>query len=145
MIVGVGVDIVEIGRIRRLVARFGCRFTEKVFTSAERREAAERRDPSAYYAGRWAVKEAVSKALGCGIGSRCELLDVECRGAGDGRPYVNLTGAASETLRSIGGGKVHVSLTHEAQYAVADVIVESDPESAARPSAGTRRPQVPRG
>ncbi len=124
MIVGIGVDLVEIERIRKLLERFDGAFVEKTFTPAERREAAERNDPSIYYAGRWAVKEAVAKALGCGIGGGCALLDVECRNGGNGRPYVKLGGAAAETFRKLGGGTVHLSLTHEARYAVASVVLE---------------------
>ncbi len=124
MIVGIGVDLVEIERIRKLLERFDGAFVEKTFTLAERQEAAERNDPSIYYAGRWAVKEAVSKALGCGIGAGCALLDVECRNGDNGRPYVKLRGAAAETFRKLGGGTVHLSLTHEAHYAVANVVLE---------------------
>lgn len=124
MIVGIGIDLVEIERIRKLMQRFGANFTDKVFTANEQQEAAMRRDPAIYYAGRWAVKEAVSKALGCGIGGRCALLEVESCNTPSGRPEVHLTGNAQATCRTLGGRKIWLTVTHEASYAIANVIIE---------------------
>ena len=68
MIAGLGTDIVEIGRIVRMLDKFGDAFRERICTPAELAEGSRRRHASTYYAGRWAVKEAAAKALGCGIG-----------------------------------------------------------------------------
>lgn len=124
MIVGTGVDLVEISRIRKLIERFEASFTNKVFTVNEQHEARLRRVPAIYYAGRWAAKEAVSKALGCGIGAQCAWLDIEVCNTPVGRPEVTLSGAALETMRRLGAKSVHLSVSHEASYAIASVILE---------------------
>ncbi len=124
MIAGHGIDIAEIARIRNSLARFGETFAEKVFTLQERREAALRKDPAVYYAGRWAAKEAVSKALGCGMGGKCSWLDVETLNNASGSPEIVLSGQARRTFESLGADAVHISISHEASYAVASVILE---------------------
>ena len=73
MIQGIGADIVEVSRIKNLLERRKDTFAAKVFTSAEISAASGRADLAQYFAGRWAAKEAVSKALGCGIGSRLRM------------------------------------------------------------------------
>jgi holo-[acyl-carrier protein] synthase len=124
MIVGVGIDLVEISRIRKLIARFGDAFTSKVFTAGEHHEAKMRKDQVIYYAGRWAVKEATAKALGCGIGSNCAFLDIETRNDPTGRPVIALGGAAAATAKRIGASHIHLSVSHEETYAVASVTLE---------------------
>ncbi len=124
MILGIGTDLAEIERLRDLIAKFGDSFTHKVFTPQEQQEAAMRHDPAIYYAGRWAVKEAMSKALGCGIGGNCALLDVETCNHPTGRPVVKLSGNALDFFRKLGGTHIHLSVSHEANYAVATVVIE---------------------
>lgn len=124
MIVGIGIDLVEISRIRKLINRFGEAFTTKVFTPNEHYEAGMRKDKIIYYAGRWAVKEAAAKALGCGIGSNCAFLDVETRNDPTGRPVLTFSGAAKDTARRLGVSQTHLSVSHEETYAAANVILE---------------------
>lgn len=124
MINGIGIDLVEIQRIRQMIQRFGHSFLNRVYTAAEQREAGYRQDPAAYYAGRWAAKEALSKALGCGIGSRCAFTDIETTNSPSGKPVMTLSGEAAKTMSSQGGKKIFVSVSHEASYAICNVIIE---------------------
>ncbi|MGE4564486.1 MAG: holo-ACP synthase [Victivallaceae bacterium] len=124
MIIGIGTDLAEIDRFRKLISRFNTSFTDRVFTSAEQQEAAMRNDPATYYAGRWAAKEALAKALGCGIGGSCALLEVEVCNQPTGQPRIELRDNALNTLRRLGGKHIHLSVSHEANYAVATVVIE---------------------
>jgi len=125
MIVGLGSDIVEIERLAAVARRHGAHFLARVFTPAELAEATGRGAAAdAYHAGRWAVKEAVSKALGTGIGERCGWLDIETLNLESGRPATRLSGAAAATAAALGVERVHVSVSHERHHAVATVILE---------------------
>jgi holo-[acyl-carrier protein] synthase len=108
-----------------MTERYGELFLEKVFSDDERKEAAQRRDPSQYYAGRWALKEAMSKALGCGIGEKCGWKDVSTRNLEFGRPEAILSGLALETASAMRVTSIHISISHEQEYACATVILEN--------------------
>jgi holo-[acyl-carrier protein] synthase len=125
MISGLGTDIVQVSRIQEMAERYGDPFLEKVFSDDERKEAARRRNPAQYYAGRWALKEAMSKALGCGIGEKCGWKDISTRNLECGRPEAILSGTALETASSIGVARIHISISHEHEYACATVILEN--------------------
>lgn len=110
-----GIDIIRIDRIRASLARFGQRFTKRVLTPAE--QAYVRGRPETM-AGRWAAKEAVSKVLGLGvrgIGWR----DIEIERLPTGQPSVRLHGRAAQRAEQLGMGRIAVSISHEAEYAVA--------------------------
>jgi holo-[acyl-carrier protein] synthase len=110
-----GIDIIRVERIRAALARFGSRFSGRVLTAAERRYV---RDRPETFAGRWAAKEAVSKVLGLGvrgIGWR----DIEIERLPTGQPAVRLHGRAAARAEQLGMERVAVSITHEAEYAVA--------------------------
>ena len=124
MITGIGIDLVEIQRIRQMIKRFEQSFLDRVYTPAEQREAGYRHDPAAYYAGRWAAKEALGKALGCGIGSRCAFTDIETTNSPTGKPVMTLSGEAAKTMAELGGKTIFISVTHEASYAIGNVIIE---------------------
>src|SRR5437763_16880685 len=119
-VVGVGVDAVDVERFRRVLGRRRG-FAERVFTSAERAEAAVRRDPVPGLAARFAAKEAVMKSLSVGLGA-FDFVDVEVvRGEG-GAPALTVTGraAALAGARAVAGW--HVSLTHTAITAMAIAV-----------------------
>ena len=110
-----GIDIINVERIRAALARFGGRFTRRILTDAEQAYA---RDRPETVAGRWAAKEAVSKVLGLGvrgIGWR----DIEIERMPTGQPAVRLHGRAAARAEQLGMGRIAVSITHEADYAVA--------------------------
>ncbi len=125
MIIGTGIDIVELDRIESSLARHGDRFVERVFTSREQELATSRRKTAAqFYAGRWAAKEAMAKALGCGFGEHCGWLDIEVVNDGPGKPHIELSGQAAATAERMGIEQLHVSISHEKTYACAFVIAE---------------------
>jgi holo-[acyl-carrier protein] synthase len=110
-----GIDIIRVSRIRDSMARFGDRFTRRVLTS---NEAAYVRGRAETMAGRWAAKEAVSKVLGLGvrgIGWR----DIEVERLPTGQPAVKLHGRAARRAEQLGMGRIALSISHEAEYAVA--------------------------
>jgi holo-[acyl-carrier-protein] synthase len=110
-----GIDIIAIARIRETMARFGERFSNRVLTNAER---AYVRNRPATFAGRWAAKEAVSKVLGLGvrgIGWR----EIEIERLPTGQPSVRLHDRAAARAEQLGMYRIAVSISHEAEYAVA--------------------------
>lgn len=110
-----GIDIIRVSRIAGTLERHGTRFSERVLTPAERRYVRER---PATFAGRWAAKEAVSKVLGLGvrgIGWR----DIEVQRLPTGQPAVRLHGRAEARARQLGMARIALSISHEADYAVA--------------------------
>ena len=122
MILGIGTDIVEIERISAVLAHHAEHFSDRVFTAAEADQA---RGRVSYLAGRWAAKEAAAKALGCGIGERCALTDIEVIDDEAGAPRLSCTAPAAKALADRTRLRWHVSISHEKAYAVATVILES--------------------
>jgi holo-[acyl-carrier protein] synthase len=110
-----GIDIIKVDRIRAAIEKFGARFSRRVLTPSEQRYV---RDRPETFAGRWAAKEAVSKVLGLGvrgIGWR----EIEIERLPTGQPAVRLHGRAEVRSRQLGMARIAVSITHEADYAVA--------------------------
>ena len=103
MIIGTGVDIVEIDRIRRLTERQGDRFIRRLFTEEERRFCSRRRDPAPHYSARFAAKEALFKALGTGWAKGVSWLDVEVQRREREGPVMILRGEAEKQYRRLGG------------------------------------------
>jgi len=125
MIVGFGMDVVEIGRIARLVAgdpRRAERFLARCFTAAERTYCDARQDRAGRYAARFAAKEAAVKALGAPPGLSWADVEVE---RGEGAPALRLHGEARAAADRLGVARVHLTLTHDAGIAAAAVILES--------------------
>jgi holo-[acyl-carrier protein] synthase len=126
MIVGLGIDVCSIERMRRALERHGDRFFSRICSEAERADLTGRDMPTAL-AGRFAVKEAFAKALdgARGVGWH----EVEVRRAASGRPILELKGNAIAMVESFGADSWHVSITHDAGVAVAVVILESSGKS----------------
>lgn len=125
MIAGIGTDVIETERMRQAILRHGDRFLGHVFTPAEINDAPSGPARDAYFAARWAVKEAVSKALGTGIGTECAWTDIAVRRGPAGEPLVDLSGAACATARRRGIDRIHVSLSHERNLAAATAVAET--------------------
>lgn len=113
-----GVDLVEISRVHNAIERHGEKFLARVFTAAEQRECGGR-FPS--LAARFAAKEAVSKALGCGIGD-VRWVDIEVRGDENNAPQVYLYGAGAELAQKLGLSNWSISLSHTESHAIAFVV-----------------------
>lgn len=118
---GVGVDLVNVGRLRRVMERFGERFIRRIFTPDEARFCAGLADPWPSYAARFAAKEAFAKALGTGLRGVISWQEIEVRDNERSRPTIAVSGRAKERL---GNRRVHLSLTHLDDYAAAVVVIE---------------------
>jgi len=127
MIIGTGIDIVEISRIRRAVEQHGDRFLERVFTAGELEYCLAHRYPERHLAARFAVKEAALKALGTGVSGGIFWRDVETSRHDSGKPVVQFHNVAADTLHALGTTSAHVSLSHTDHHAVALVILETSP------------------
>ncbi len=125
MIVGIGVDIIDIARMRRALERQGDRLVRRIFTTAEQDYCRMHRDPAPYFAARFAAKEALFKALGTGWAQGITWLDAEVHRAQGGAPRLALCGRAEELSKSMGTRSIHISLSHSEESAVAFVILES--------------------
>jgi len=123
-IIGIGVDIVDVSRVERLIARYDVRFLSRVFTENEARYAMGSVNFAERLAGRFAVKEAVLKALGTGKSGGILWQDVETLPGPAGKPVVRLHGQAVRRAKWKGGGTVHVSISHDGGKAIAFVILE---------------------
>ncbi|HPY91391.1 MAG TPA: holo-ACP synthase [Lentisphaeria bacterium] len=126
MIIATGIDIIEIGRFQKTLERYDRLFLDHIFTPEEQAAApTSARARVTYFAARWAVKEAVSKVLGTGIGEHCAWTDILVQRSPLGKPSVTLTGKAAITAKKLGIAAVHVSISHEQHYACAVAIGES--------------------
>jgi|SRR5580704_6595229 holo-[acyl-carrier protein] synthase len=125
MIVGTGIDIAEVPRIGQSIQRFGDRFLRRVFTESEIHYCESKANRVERFAARFAAKEAAMKALGTGWNRGVRWRDVEvCRQPG-GRPTIAFHGKAAEFAARLGAVRVAVSLSHSAEQAIAQVILES--------------------
>ena len=122
-ICGLGTDIIEIIRVKEALNRFAGRFRERVYTAKELILAHNKSNHAAYFAGRWAAKEAAAKALGCGIGEKCAFTDIEVLNDRQGRPVMRFSGAAAKTAEELKVSEIKLSISHENHYAVATVIL----------------------
>ena len=123
MIVGMGIDIVELARIEKSLGRFGLRFAEKILGPEELAGMPDH--PLNYVAGRFAAKEAAVKALGTGFSNGLGLLDVEVLRGPAGQPLLYLHGPARQRAEALGMRAAHVSISHDRSAAVAVVVLES--------------------
>lgn len=126
MILGIGLDIAEVDRIRESLARFGERFTARVLTEAEAARMPQG-DAAPYVAARFAAKEAAAKALGTGFSDGVTQKSIEVRSMPSGAPELVLHGKARERALALGVVRAHLSLTHGRDVAAATVILEGAP------------------
>lgn len=129
MILGVGIDIVEVDRIRAAWSTHGERFARRLLRPEELEYCLRHADPAPAIAARFAAKEAASKAFGTGIGAEIGWQDIEVIRAGNGQPTLVFHGPGAEMARRRGVRRVHVSLTHAVAYASAVVVLESSDSS----------------
>lgn len=123
MILGTGVDLVEVSRVEALIGRLGKRALSRLFTPQEVRYCRRQHSPGQHFAARFAAKEAVMKVLGTGWSAGVAWRDIEILRAG-GRPEASLKGAAARRAKKIGVKRIHLSLSHTAGLAVAQAIGE---------------------
>lgn len=122
-VIALGIDLVEVSRIRALLERSGDRFKERMYQPDEIAYCDSCSDPAIHYAARFAAKEAVVKALGTGFAEGVGWNDVEVRRAASGMPSVVLHGGAKKLAAEQGVQKVLITLTHTATAAAASVVL----------------------
>ena len=135
MIFGIGTDIADCVRVGSIYAKHGRHFVKNILTPAELERMAELKDPKEYIAGRWAAKEAFSKALGTGMCAECAFVEIEVLSDERGKPFVKLYAATAETAKRLGITRIHVSISHERELATAFVVLEADETAPSRQEA----------
>ena len=125
MILGTGIDLIEVARIAASFEKFGDRFVNRILLPDEIAYCRQHRQPAPFLAARFAAKEAISKAFGTGIGAALGWQDMEIRHKESGEPFVVLHGKGEELFAARGAKKIHISLTHTENYAAATAILES--------------------
>lgn len=129
MIIGIGNDLVDIRRVRDIINRHGARFIDRCFTQSEQEQAAQKPDQAAFYAKRFAVKEALLKALGTGFSGGISWQEMSISNDEKGKPLAHFSGQAASHLSDLMptgfAPKVHVSISDDFPYAQAFVVIEA--------------------
>jgi holo-[acyl-carrier protein] synthase len=124
MIIGSGIDMVEIRRIQHSVERYGSRFLNRVYTAGEQAYCLRKRKAAESFAARFAAKEAGAKALGTGISYGVNWLEIEVIREPGGRPSLRFHGRAAQIAARLGMARAALSITHTAELALASVVLE---------------------
>jgi holo-[acyl-carrier protein] synthase len=123
MIVGIGIDLVRIERIRQSVLRWNKRFLDRVFTPGEQSYALSARHPHPHLAAGFAVKEAVVKAIGTGLRDGMKWTEIELTHEPSGRPRVQVYGKVKTQVQALGADEMQVSVSHDSEYAIGQVML----------------------
>lgn len=124
MIIGTGIDTVEVARFQRFLDQGNQRLLDRLFSQQEQDYCRPKKQAAACYAARFAAKEAFLKALGCGLRDGISWIEIEVVNDPLGKPELNLTGSARQQLDQRGASRTHLSLSHDGGQAVAIVILE---------------------
>jgi holo-[acyl-carrier protein] synthase len=124
LIVGVGIDNVEIKRMKDILLKWVDRVEDRVFTEIELEYSKSKGEPHLHLAARFAAKEAFFKATGKGLNDGMTWTDVSVSNDKDGKPGISITGKAREIAETMGVRKVHISMSHTSSVAMAVVILE---------------------
>lgn len=128
MIVGMGIDIAEVERVKAAIERHGEAFLRRIYTVREKEYCEKFKNKYERYAGRFAAKEATMKALGTGWSRGVRWVDVEVVRQSGGRPTIFLQGEAAKVASALGVERVALSITHTSAQAFAQVIFEGEEE-----------------
>lgn len=126
MILGIGIDLIEVRRVREGIERFGDRFTHRLFTPVEIEYCSSRKNPAMHYAGRFCAKEAAFKAMGRGWGGDISWKEIEVYNEPSGAPRIVFYGKALELVQEKKMVRAHVTISHIEEHATAAVVLESD-------------------
>lgn len=124
MILGVGIDIIEVARIAASLEKFGHRFGERILSRDESEYCLSHASPAPFVAARFAAKEAISKAFGTGIGSHLGWRDMEIAHRVSGEPYVILHGKGQKLFEARNAKAIFVSISHTKDYAAVVAVLE---------------------
>ncbi len=125
MILGTGIDLIEVARIASSLEKFGDHFLTRILVADEIAYGRAHKNPAPFLAARFAAKEAISKAFGTGIGAQLGWHDIELRRQASGAPFVVLHGKGQALFAARNASRLHISLTHTEIYAAATAILES--------------------
>ena len=123
MIKGIGIDLIEVGRIERQIAKDG-EFVERMFSPEEILYCHAKRFRAQHYAARFAAKEALLKALGCGLSGGIGWKDISVENDPAGKPVIRLSGKAEKQFGSMKGRRVHLTMSHTREWAVSCVVID---------------------
>ncbi len=123
MIIGIGIDLVKSARIKKITERFGDRFLNRVFTPAEVAYARKKKYPEQPLSARFAVKEAVLKALGIGVQMGINWQEIETTHDPFGKPVTQLSGQTQKIAQEKLVSKIFTSITHEKDFSIANIIL----------------------
>jgi holo-[acyl-carrier protein] synthase len=124
LILGTGIDLIEVERVEAAYRRHGERFAQRILRPGELAYCLSHKSPGPFLAARFAGKEAISKAFGTGIGAQLGWQDMEICRKESGQPYVVLHGKGQSLLAARGGREVHISLSHTEKHATAVALLE---------------------
>jgi len=124
MIVGTGIDIIEVDRIKNSIQKYSDRFKKKIFTQKEIDYCDSQAEPAKHFAARFSVKEAVLKCFGTGMSGGILWKDIEVDKLESGQPILNLYGKGEKIFDQLNLKQIHISITHDKSYAVAHAIAE---------------------
>jgi holo-[acyl-carrier protein] synthase len=133
MVLGIGIDLVEVDRIQSSLEQFGDRFIDRILTPAEAAYCRQYQNPAPHVAVRFAAKESVAKAFGTGIGAELNWRDIEVCRRESGQPTVVLHGAGQALMARRGVQTISISLSHTARYATAVTVLEGIPPPSKEP------------
>ena len=125
MIHGTGVDIIEISRIRQSMEKYAGKFEDRLFTPGEIEYCRSKPDPSKHFAGRFAAKEAILKSLGTGMARGIAWKDLEILTQESGQPTLRVTGKGKDIFDSLNLKQIHISISHDKVYAIAQAVAET--------------------
>jgi holo-[acyl-carrier protein] synthase len=125
MILGIGIDIIEVARIAASYEKFGERFLKRLLHDAEIAYCLKHKNPAPFIAARFAAKEAISKAFGTGIGAQLGWQDMEIRRKESGEPFVVLHGKGKILFTARGAKQLLISLSHTENYATVTAVLEN--------------------
>lgn len=126
MILGIGIDIIEVARVQASYERFGERFLNRILRPNEVAYCLSHKSPAPFLAGRFAAKEAIAKAFGTGIGAQLGWHDMEVARRESGEPYAILHEAGQPLLQVRGANAIHISLSHTQSYSIAVAVLERE-------------------
>ena len=124
MIIGTGLDIIEIERIKNSIKKYTPKFEQRVFSPGEINYCQSQGDPAKHFAARFAVKEAVSKCLGTGISGTLGFKDMEVVHEKSGKPALKMSGKGKELFKKLKLKTIHISISHDRTHAIAHAIAE---------------------
>lgn len=140
MILGIGTDICCVARMKRMADKYGPRFLDRVFTPEEQAACRRKAGNAERLAARFAAKEATMKALGTGWACGVKFVDIRVSNEFGGRPAVTLVGSARQLANDMGVNRIHVSLSHERDQAIAFVVLEGSAAVNASPPPPAEEP-----